>query len=87
MAFLALRVYAFLCYAIFDAAEAGTGVVALFASFLAICASVLDLPAFSARRLSSYHAGGEGVHVHGGHAGVGDGVHGHGGLYGVGWRL
>ncbi len=76
LALLALGVDALLGYAVLDAAEAGTGVVALLAGLLEVCARVLDLPALGAGRMSRNHAGGEGIHVHG-HARVGDEVHGH----------
>ena len=85
--FLALRVDAFFCDAIFDTAEAGAGVVTLLAGFLAVCAGVLDLPALCARGLGSHHSGREWVHMHSGHPRVGDGVHGHRGLIRVGGGL
>lgn len=86
LAFLALAVGAFLCYAVLDTAEAGTSVVTLLARLLAVGAGVLDLPALGARRLSVHHAWWERVHVHW-HARVGERVHGHGGLWRVGGRL
>lgn len=82
LAFLALRVDAFLGYAVLDTAEAGAGVVALLARLLAVGAGVLDLSALGASGLRRHHAGRKGVHVHG-NAGVGDGMHGHGRLDGV----
>ena len=75
--FLALRVDAFLGYAVFDTAEARARVVTLLAGLLAVGAGVLDLPALGARGLGSNHPGREWVHVHGGHPRVGDGVHCH----------
>lgn len=86
LSLFALGVDALLCYAILDAAKAGTGVVALLAGLLAVGARVLDLPALGASRMSRNHAGREGVHVHG-HARVGDGVHGHLRLDAVGGGL
>jgi len=61
---------------VFDTAEAGSGVVALFACLLAIGASVLDLSALAASRLGRHHARRERVHVHW-HARVRKGVYGH----------
>lgn len=93
LAFFALGIDTFLRDAVFDAAEARTGVVAFLARLLAVCAGVLDLPALGARCVVADHAWWEGVHVHG-HARVGsgdptsgiDGMDGHGGGDGVLWR-
>ena len=65
LSFLALGVNAFLCYAVLDTAKTGTGVVALLARLLAVCAGVLDLPALGAGRGGGEDAGREGIHVHG----------------------
>jgi hypothetical protein len=63
--------------AIFDATEARTGVVTLLACLLAVCASVLDLPALGAKGLCGNQAGWERIHVHG-HARIAiDGMNGH----------
>ena len=86
LSLFALGVDALLCYAILDAAKAGTGVVALLARLLAVGAGVLDLTALGAGGVGRDHAGREGVHVHG-HARVGDGMHGHLRLNGVGGGL
>ncbi len=87
LALLALGIDAFLRNAVLDTAEAGAGVIALLARLLTVGAGVLDLTALGASGLGGDHAGREGVHVHGGHAGVGDGMHGHLGLDGVCGRL
>lgn len=61
---LALRIDAFLGDSILDAAETGTGVVTLLAGFLAVCTSVLYLPALGAGELRRNEAWVERIHVH-----------------------
>lgn len=73
---LALGIDAFLGDSILDATEAGTGVVALLAGLLAVCTSVLHLPAFRAGRLRWGEAGGERIYVHLARVST-DGVDGH----------
>ena len=60
-----VRIDAFFSYTVFDAAEAGSGVVAFLARLLAISASVFNLSALATGRLRRDHSRREGVHMHG----------------------
>jgi hypothetical protein len=73
---LALRINTFLSNAVLDTAEAGSGVVAFLAGFLAVRTGVLNLSALGPeRRLGRGYSRREGIHVHR-HPGE-IGMHGH----------